>query len=50
MLTHLAEELNLTLLFIVKIEKPLINLVGTRRLTVSMIEWQFVLPLEILKK
>jgi hypothetical protein len=37
-MAHLAEGLDLPLLLAVNMEKSLINLVGTRRLTVSMIE------------
>jgi hypothetical protein len=40
----MAERLDLTLLLTVKMEKSLINLVGTGRPTIIMAEWQFIFP------
>jgi hypothetical protein len=44
----LAEGLWLNELLTLKIENSLISLVGTRIPTVSMMEWQFILPLKTL--
>jgi hypothetical protein len=45
-LLYKAEGLDLTLLFTVKMRRTLIDLVRTRILTASMIEWQFILSLK----
>jgi hypothetical protein len=47
-MTHLAEGLYLNAVLMVKIEIFLICPVGTRKLTVSVIEWQFNWPLKAL--
>jgi hypothetical protein len=46
-MTHLAEGLFLNALLTLKV-KFLIRLVGTRIPTVSMMEWQLILPLKTL--
>jgi hypothetical protein len=45
-MTHLAEGLCLKALLTLKVENFLICLVGTRIPTVSMMEWQLILPLK----
>jgi hypothetical protein len=45
---HLAGGLCLNALLLLKVENSLICLIGTRIPTVSMMEWQFILPLETL--
>jgi hypothetical protein len=47
-MTHLAEELFLNALLTLKVENSFICLVGTRILTMSMMEWKLVLPLKAL--
>jgi hypothetical protein len=47
-MTHLAEGLFLNTLFTLKAENSLTCLVGTRIPTVSMMEWQLILPLKTL--
>jgi hypothetical protein len=47
-MTHPAEGLCLSALLTLKVENPLIFLVGTRITTVSVMEWQLILPLKTL--
>jgi hypothetical protein len=47
-MTHLAEGLCLNALLTLKVESSLICLVGTQIPTVSMMEWQLILPLKTL--
>jgi hypothetical protein len=47
-MTHLAEGLCLNVLLRLKVENSLICLVGTRMPIVSMVKWQFILPLKTL--
>jgi hypothetical protein len=47
-MTHLAEGLCLNALLTLKVENYIICLVGTRIPTVSMMEWQLILPLKTL--
>jgi hypothetical protein len=47
-MTHLAKGLFLNALLTLKVENSLICLVGTRIPTVSMMEWQLILPLKTL--
>jgi hypothetical protein len=47
---HLAEGLDINALPTLKMKKPLINLEGTLRLTMSIIDWQSVLFLKTLMR
>jgi hypothetical protein len=47
-MTHLAEGLFLNALLTPEVENSLVCLVGTRIPTVSMMEWQLILPLKTL--
>jgi hypothetical protein len=47
-MAHLAEGLLLNALLTLEVENSLICLVGTRIPTVSMMEWQLILPLKTL--
>jgi hypothetical protein len=47
-MAHLSEGLFLHALLTLKVENSLIFLVGTRIPTVSMMEWQLILPLKTL--
>jgi hypothetical protein len=47
-MAYLAEELCLNAQLTQKVENSLICLVSTRIATMSMIEWQFILPLKTL--
>jgi hypothetical protein len=47
-MTYLAEGLCFNALLMLKVENPPICLVDTRIPTVSMMEWQFILPLKTL--
>jgi hypothetical protein len=47
-MTHLAEGLFLNALLTLKVENSLICFVGTRIPTLSMMEWQLILPLKTL--
>jgi hypothetical protein len=48
MVEHLGEELDLNALLTLKMEKILINLERTQRLTVSIIDWEPMLLLKTL--
>jgi hypothetical protein len=48
MVEHLGEELDLSALLTLKMEKILINLECTQRLTVSIIDWEPILLLKTL--
>jgi hypothetical protein len=49
-MVHLADGTCLNALLTLKVEISLICLVGTLIPTVSMMEWQFILPLKTLKR
>jgi hypothetical protein len=47
-MVHLAEGLCIRTLLTLKVENSLLFLVRTRILTVSIMEWQYILPLKTL--